>query len=153
MVATTTTNEARGPMKTEIHITRSYPHPRTKVWRAVTEPALVEKWLMRPEGLATTVGTKFKLVSKPQPGWRGWVECEVLEVVPERRFVYSWVGQEKQKPMTVSFTLEDEADGGTRLTLDHVGFEGIGGWVLARIMMGPGWKKMMTKRLAAVLAT
>lgn len=151
MVATTTTNERKGAMKTEIHLTRAYPHPRSKVWRAITEPALVEKWLMRPEGLSPTVGTKFKLVAKPQPGWRGFVECEVLEVVHERRFVFSWVGDEKKKSMVVTFSLEDDGEG-TRFTLDHTGFEGVSGWLLARLMMGPGWKKMMAKRLARVLS-
>jgi uncharacterized protein YndB with AHSA1/START domain len=152
MVATTT-KEQKSAMKTEIHVTRTYPHPRAKVWRAITEPALVEKWLMRPEGLAPVVGTKFKLVAKPQPGWRGFVECEVLEVVHGRRFVFSWLGDEKGPNMVVTFSLEDEDDGvGTRFTLDHTGFEGVSGWLLAKLMMGPGWKKMMTKRLGAVLA-
>jgi uncharacterized protein YndB with AHSA1/START domain len=154
MTATTTTTNERTttPMKTAIHLTRTYPYPRTKVWRAITEPALLERWLMRPEGFALTVGTRWKLISKPQPGWRGFVECEVLEVVPERRLVFSWVGNENGKPMTVTFSLDDDGDDATRFTLDHVGFEGISGWLLARIMMGPGWKKMLAKRLAAVLS-
>lgn len=138
-------------MKTEIHLTRTYPHPRAKVWRAITEPALVEKWLMRPDGLAPVVGTKFKLIAKPQPGWRGFVECEVLEVVHERRFAFSWIGNEKQRPMIVTFTLDDDGDG-TRFTLDHTGFEGVSGWFLAKLMMGPGWKKMLATRLVRVLA-
>src|SRR3954451_2279025 len=122
MVATTTATERKSAMKTEIHVTRTYPHRRSKFWRAITEPALVEKWLMRPEGLAPVVGTKFKLVAKPRPGWRGFVECEVLEVVHERRFVFSWVGDEKgHQNMVVSFSLEDEGEG-TRFTLDHTGF-------------------------------
>jgi uncharacterized protein YndB with AHSA1/START domain len=138
-------------MKTEIHLTQRYAHPRSKVWRAITEPALLEKWLMRPEGLSLEVGNEFKLIAKPQPGWRGFVECEVLEIVHERRFVFSWVGNEKQTPMTVTFSLDDDGEG-TIFTIDHVGFEGISGWLLARVMMGPGWKKMLAKRLVQALS-
>jgi uncharacterized protein YndB with AHSA1/START domain len=151
MVATAVSNERETKtMKTEIHLVRSYPHARAKVWRALTDPALLEKWLMRPEGFAPEVGTRFRLVAKPQPGWRGFVDCEVLAIDPERQLTFSWVGKEGQRPMMVTFSLEDDGDG-TRFTLDHVGFEGLSGWLLARIMMGPGWKKMMAKKLAAVL--
>jgi uncharacterized protein YndB with AHSA1/START domain len=137
-------------MKTEIHLTRTYPHPRAKVWRAITEPALMAQWLMKPEGFSPVVGARFRLVAKPQPGWRGYVDCEVLEVVPERRLVLSWVGDEGRKPMMVTFSMDDDG-AGTRFSLDHVGFEGLSGWLLARLMMGPGWKKMMAKRLPGVL--
>jgi len=124
-------------MATEVHIQRDYPHPPERVWRALTEPEAIAQWLMRADDFAPRVGHKFKLVAKPQPGWRGFVECEVHE----RRFAVSWVGNEKQTPMTVTFSLEDAGEG-TTFTLDHVGFEGISGWLLARVMMGPDWKNL-----------
>lgn len=137
---------------TDIHREVTYPHPRSKVWRALTDPALVERWLMRPEGFTLAVGTRFVLRAKgKQRGWRGFVECEVLAVEPERLLRYSWLGDEKGPTLVVTFRLTD-APGGTRLTLDHTGFEGFGGWVLARLMMGPGWGKMLTKRIPALLA-
>lgn len=135
----------------EIHIVREYPHPPAKVWRALTEPKLIALWMMRPEGFAPVVGTRFKLIAKPQPGWRGFVECQVLEVRENQLLRYSWVGNENQAPMEVSYTLEVTA-GGTRLTFDHVGFHGIGGFLLAKLMMGPGWKKMLAKAFPSVLA-
>lgn len=135
----------------EIHIVRDYPHPPAKVWRALTEPDLIALWMMRPEGFAPVVGTRFKLMAKPQPGWRGYVECEVLEVRERQLLRYSWVGNDKQAPMEVSYTLEAHA-GGTRLTFDHLGFHGIGGFLLAKLMMGPGWRKMLGKAFPAVLA-
>jgi uncharacterized protein YndB with AHSA1/START domain len=126
------------------------PHPHAKVWRAITEPPLMERWLMRPEGFAPVVGTRFKLVAKPQPGWRGYVDCEVLEVVPERRLCFSWVGDENRAPMTVTFSLDDDGPH-TRFRLQHVGFEGLSGWFLAKLMMGPGWKKKLAQGLSAAL--
>ena len=67
----------------DIRIVRDYPHPIAKVWRAVTDPALVPLWTAtgaggRPEGFAPTVGTRFRLIAKPKPGWNGVVDCEVL---------------------------------------------------------------------------
>lgn len=146
-------HETRGRdvMTTKIHLQRSYPtHSRAKVWRALTEPALLAKWLMNPEGFAPVVGTKFKLVAKPQPGWRGFVECEVLEVREPEVLRFSWVGDDDGKQQIVTFALRDEG-AGCVFTLDHEPFEGVGGFLLAKLMMGPGWNKMMKKKLSAVL--
>jgi uncharacterized protein YndB with AHSA1/START domain len=139
-------------MSSEIKIQRDYPHPRPKVWRVLTEPDLIGRWMMRPEGFAPVAGTKFRLVAKPQPGWRGFVECEVLEVVDQRLLRYTWVGDEGRPPMEVSFELEDGAGGSTRLHFSHTGFAGIGGFFLAKLMMGPGWRKMLGTSLPGVLA-
>jgi uncharacterized protein YndB with AHSA1/START domain len=134
----------------DIRIVRDYPHPPAKVWRALTEPALIALWAMRPEGFAPVVGTRFKFVAKPQRGWRGFVECEVLEVREPSVLRYSWVGNEGQTPLQVTYTLTPYA-GGTRLTLEHAGFKGVGGFILSKLMMGPGWKKMLSAGIPAVL--
>jgi uncharacterized protein YndB with AHSA1/START domain len=133
-----------------IRIVRDYPHPPAKVWRALTDPALIALWAMRPEGFAPVVGTRFKLVAKPQRGWRGFVECEVLEVREPTVLRYSWVGNEGQAPLQVTYKLESH-HGGTQLTLEHTGFAGIGGFILSKLMMGPGWKKMLGVLIPAVL--
>ena len=142
---------ARGLSMSDIHIVREYPHPPAKVWRALTDPALMALWTMRPEGFAPVVGTRFKLVAKPQPGWRGFVECEVLEVREGELIRYSWIGNDDQQAMEVSYRLEPTA-GGTRLVFEQTGFRGIGGFMLSKFMMGPGWKKMLGVAFPAVLA-
>jgi uncharacterized protein YndB with AHSA1/START domain len=153
MAATTTTtitSEERA-MLTNIHKEITYAQPRAKVWRALTEPALIGKWLMKPEGFAPVVGTKFILRAEGrQRGWRGFVECEVLAVALERKLTYSWIGDPDQPPLTLTFRLEDHG-AGTKLVLDHEGFEGLGGWLLAKLVMGPGWGKMLEKRLTVVI--
>ncbi len=53
--------------------------------------------------------------------------------------------------MEVTYTLEPHGSG-TRLTFLHTGFRGVGGFILAKLMMGPGWKKMLGSRVPAVLA-
>lgn len=136
---------------TDIRIVRDYPHAPAKVWRALTDPALIALWGMRPEGFSTVVGTRFKFIAKPNPGWRGFVECEVLEAREPSVLRYSWIGNEKDDPTYVTFTLEPHA-GGTRLIFEHTGFTGVGGLILAKLMMAPGWKKMLGATFPAVLA-
>jgi uncharacterized protein YndB with AHSA1/START domain len=147
----TTTTTTQGSSMSDIRIVRHYPHPPAKVWRALTDPALVALWMMRPEGFAPVVGTRFRLVAKPQPGWRGFVECEVLEAREAALLRYAWIGDDNGKSTFVTYSLEP-TDGGTRLTFEHTGFTGVGGFVLAKLMLGPGWKKMLSSRLPAVLA-
>jgi uncharacterized protein YndB with AHSA1/START domain len=136
---------------TTIKIERRYPHPQKRVWRALTDRAAVSEWLMKTDDFEAKVGTKFVLRAKPQPGWRGFVECEVTECVEGRVLAYTWQGDEKGPPMNVRWELSADGDG-TRVAFEHSGFRGIGGWMLARFMMGPGWKKMMDRLLPAVLA-
>jgi uncharacterized protein YndB with AHSA1/START domain len=142
---------SRGASMSDIRIVRDYPHSPAKVWRALTDPALIALWGMRPEGFAPVIGTRFKLIAKPQPGWRGFVECEVLEARAPKVLRYSWIGDDKGDVTEVTYTLEPH-DGGTRLTFLHTGFTGIGGFLLAKLMMGPGWKSMLAKSFPAVLA-
>jgi uncharacterized protein YndB with AHSA1/START domain len=134
-----------------IRIVRDYPHPPAKVWRALTDPALIALWGMRPEGFSPVVGTRFKLVGKPNRGWRGFVECEVLEAREPSVLRYSWIGNDKSPTTTVTFKLASHA-GGTRLSFEHTGFKGIGGFFLAHLIMKPGWRKTFGSTFPVVLS-
>ena len=138
----------------DIHIVRDYPHPPAKVWRAVTDPALIPLWTAtgqggRPVGFAPVAGTRFQFVAKPVPGWRGIVDCEVLEVREPSLLRFSWIGEEGGKPTYVTYHIEPH-DGGTRFTFDHTGFTGPGGFFLAKLL-GSVRKKMLAVGLRAVL--
>jgi uncharacterized protein YndB with AHSA1/START domain len=135
---------------TDIRVVRDYPHPPAKVWRALTDPALLALWSMRPDGFSLEVGARFKFHGEPNKHWRGFVECEMLEVAPPSRLRYSWSGDDKGERLTVTYSLEPHA-GGTRLTLEHSGFKGAGGFLLAKLVMTPGWKKMLDRDFRAVL--
>ena len=126
-----------------------YPHPPERVWRALTAPEELAAWLM-PNDFAPVVGHKFQFRVKPQWGWRGIVDCEVLEVDPPRRLSYTWQGDPKYRVTTVTWILEPVSDG-TRLTLKHTGFRGVGGMLL-KWMLRSGWKKMFKTSLPDVLA-
>jgi uncharacterized protein YndB with AHSA1/START domain len=139
----------------DIRIVRTYPHPPAKVWRAVTDPALIPLWTAtgrgaRPEGFSTEVGTRFRFVAKPQPGWNGIVECEVLAAREPSLLRYSWADGEKGDRTEVTYRLEPY-EGGTRFTYEHTGFTGVGGFLLAKLVLGPVRRRMLGTGLPAVL--
>jgi uncharacterized protein YndB with AHSA1/START domain len=148
----TTVPSTRAPSRSDIHIVNEYPHPIEKVWRALTDPALIARWTKeglggRAEGFSAVAGTKFRFVAKPQPWWRGFVECEVMEVRMPSLLRYSWVGDEGDTPSLVTYQLESIA-GGTRFTFDHTGFSGIGGFMVSRVL-----RRVRRKMLAVGLPT
>jgi uncharacterized protein YndB with AHSA1/START domain len=138
----------------DIRIVRDYPHSPAKVWRAVTDPALIPLWTAtgaggRPEGFTAAAGTKFRFVAKPKPGWSGVVDCEVLEARAPSLLRYSWAGDGGGDVTEVAYRLEPH-DGGTRFTYTHTGFTGLGGAFLAKLL-GRVRRKMLTAGLPAVL--
>ena len=68
---------------------RQMRHPPEKVWRALTQGALMEEWLMKND-FQPVVGHRFSFRSTRQPHWNGVVEGEVLEVEPNKRLSYTW---------------------------------------------------------------
>ena len=125
----------------EIVVDYSLAAPVAKVWRALTEPALLAAWLMQND-IAPVVGHKFQFRSKPMGDWNGVVDCEVLEVVPESKLVYSWGGgsakdEGNKMETTVTWPLEPAANGGTQLKLAHYGFHADD---FAFKVMGQGWR-------------
>ncbi|MBC3841393.1 SRPBCC domain-containing protein [Streptacidiphilus sp. 4-A2] len=139
----------------EIHIVRDYPYPPGQVWSAVTDPQLIPLWTAtgagaRPEGFAAAVGTRFRFVAKPRPGWSGVVLCEVLEVRAESLLRYSWQDEGGGEVTQVAYRLEAQA-GGTRFSYDHTGFTGVGGFFMARLL-GSVRRRMLAEGLTAVLA-
>ncbi|MCG5214666.1 metalloregulator ArsR/SmtB family transcription factor [Streptosporangium sp. KLBMP 9127] len=115
--------------------------PPAKVWRALTTPELHARW-WAPGDIAATLGHRFHL---EMPGW-GSIGCEVTEVEPERRFVYTF-----NENWKLTWRLVPEG-GGTRLFLDHSGFDlddHRGRDAFAR--MGPGWRDTVLPRLAGLV--
>ena len=137
-----------------IRIVRDYPHSPAKVWRAVTDPAIIPLWTAtgaggRPEGFSTTVGTKFRFVAKPKPGWNGIVNCEVLEVAEPSLLRYSWTDDAGGDVTEVVYRVEPHDDG-TRFVYEHTGFTGAGGFFMARLL-GHVRRRMLNVGLPAVL--
>ena len=94
-------------------------HSPTKVWRALTDPALLSEWLLPTLDLALEPGAAFTLQAPPQPGWDGIVNCRMLEIETLRKLSFTWVVGDIDT--VVTFTLAPTASG-TRLSLVQSGF-------------------------------
>ncbi len=127
--------------------------PPEDVWTALTDPKALAEWLM-PNDFEPRVGHTFRFHVDPMPGFSGISECQVLEVDPPRRLVYSWTVLPKAQdaspppPMTVAWTLEPEEEG-TRLVLEQTGIEVLNWWW--RFSMSMGWNRRMKTLLPKVL--
>jgi uncharacterized protein YndB with AHSA1/START domain len=122
------------------------PHAPKKVWRALTDPALLSQWLLPVFDHQLAPGAQFTFKTQPQPGWDGVVDCRMLEVDAERKISWRWVVGDIDT--IVTFTLTPTASG-THLSLVQSGFrpdqkQNFGG---ARY----GWK-MMGDKLIELLA-
>ncbi|MBA2401125.1 MAG: SRPBCC domain-containing protein [Bradyrhizobium sp.] len=66
-------------------VEREFPHPPEKLWRALTQPHLIEEWLMKND-FKPVVGHSFNL----RGDWGGVLDCEVLAVEPQKTLTYTW---------------------------------------------------------------
>lgn len=96
------------------------PHAPEKVWRALTDPALLAEWLLPVFGLELEPGTAFTFKTQPYPGWDGTVSCRMLEIETHRKLRYAW--SVPFLDTDVTFTLTPTASG-TRLSLVQSGFK------------------------------
>jgi uncharacterized protein YndB with AHSA1/START domain len=135
-------------MKADIDATVTYPHPVDRVWAALTSSDALAAWFM-PNDFKPVVGHRFTFRTKPARamGFDGIVRCEVLELAPPRRMVWSWAGGNIDT--TVTFTLEESAEG-TRLRMHQVGFDGLGAQLTRRILAS-GYSRILGQRLPAYL--
>jgi uncharacterized protein YndB with AHSA1/START domain len=130
--------------------------PPEKVWRALTEPELLGRWLMEND-IKAEVGHRFTFRAQPVPGWDGVVHCEVLEVQPHERLSYTWRGGSDEvegygAPLdtVVTWTLAPLPGGGTRLHLEHAGFTPDNAFAYEN--MGKGWRGKLAERIEEALA-
>jgi len=147
-------NAALKPESREIVVDEVFPHAPETIWKTLTSGALMGRWVMEPTGFAPVVGNRFTYQTKPAGAWDGTIHCQVLEVVPNERFVYAWkggdagnVGYGAPLDTVVTFTLAKVATG-TRLRLVHAGFVTPKN-DSALQTMGEGWKKVI-KQIGAV---
>lgn len=130
-------------MSDGIYLDEFLPHPPAKVWRAITEPDLIGRWLM-PNDFKLEVGHRFTFQGVPMPaaGFGGTGHSEVLGFEPEKMLRLAWRAAPDDPSTldsTLTFTLEAEGTG-TRLFLAHEGFDsGDPYQAAARRIMGGGW--------------
>ena len=101
-------------------VERDIAHPPEKPWRALTQPHLIEEWLMKND-FAPRVGHRFNL----RGDWGGVLDCEVLVVEPNRELSYTWNFAHDDAAYNlqsvVTFTLTPTSTG-THLRMEQSGF-------------------------------
>lgn len=101
---------------------RTYAVPIERVWAALTTPEALSVWFMEADFKAE-VGYSFRFKDVPRGKWDGMLYGEVLVVEELHHLAYTWQGNQMKRSTEVRWTLESEGDG-TRVRLEHIGFEG-----------------------------
>jgi uncharacterized protein YndB with AHSA1/START domain len=94
-------------------VEREVPFPPETVWRALTQPELIEKWLMKND-FKPVVDHAFTF----RADW-GAVDCKVLAVEPEKTLSYTWAAYGLESIVTWTLT---PTSAGTRLRMEQSGF-------------------------------
>jgi len=101
-------------------VEREIPHPPEKIWRALTQPHLIEEWLMKND-FKPVVGHNFNLRGE----WGGVLDCEVLAVEPHKKLTYTWNFKHEETAYNltsvVAWTLTPTRTG-THLRMEQSGF-------------------------------
>ena len=99
-------------------IEKEFAHPPEKVWRALTQGALIKEWLMDND-FQPVVGHKFSFRATPVGTWSGVIESQVLVVEPNQKLSYSWgtLGVDTAVTWTLAATKT-----GTLLRMEQSGF-------------------------------
>jgi uncharacterized protein YndB with AHSA1/START domain len=99
-------------------IEREMPFPPEKIWRALTEGALIKEWLMDTD-FQPVAGHIFQFRSTPVPNWDGIINGKVLVIEPRKKLSYTWgtMGMESVVDWTLLAT-----SGGTLVRMEHAGF-------------------------------
>jgi uncharacterized protein YndB with AHSA1/START domain len=118
--------------KKTVVIERELPHKPEKVWRALTQQELIAEWLMKND-FVPKVDHAFKLTAD----W-GAVECQVIELEPNKLLAYTWAAYGVET--VVTWTLTPVATG-THLRMEQSGFSA--DQPRAYKGAGSGWKKFL----------
>ena len=94
-------------------VEREVPFPPEKIWRALTQPNLIEEWLMKND-FKPVVDHRFNL----RADW-GVVDCQVLAVEPNKTLLYTWAAYGLES--VVTWTLSPTSTG-TDLRMTQSGF-------------------------------
>ena len=101
------------PETLSVVVEREVPYPAEKIWRALTQPHLLEEWLMKND-FQPVVGHKFDF----RADW-GSVQCQVMVVEPQKTLAYTWGGY--GLGTTVTWTLSPSGKG-THIRMEQSGF-------------------------------
>ncbi|MGO4565719.1 SRPBCC domain-containing protein [Rhizobium sp. 2YAF20] len=134
----------------EIVVDEVLPHAAETIWKALTTGELMSRWMMTPTGFEPIKGNRFTFQTTPAGAWDGVIRCQVLEVIPNERFVYAWKGGDEgnvgygSRLDTVVTWVLSRVENGTRLHLVHSGFVTPTNDTAFK-NMSDGWKKIVPR--------
>jgi uncharacterized protein YndB with AHSA1/START domain len=102
--------------------------PPSTVWRWLASREALRRWLQPDLEIDLRVGGTYRMLGTDG---QTWISGTVLEFVPEGRLVLSWLEEDAGWVHPGRLVIELSAiSSGTRVTLVHDGFAGIGkpGW-------------------------
>ena len=94
-------------------VERDIAHPPEKLWRALTQPHLIQEWLMKSD-FQPAVDHQFKFTAD----W-GSVDCKVLTIETGKTLSYTWAAMGLDS--VVTWTLAPSGTG-TLLRMEQSGF-------------------------------
>jgi len=111
------------PSDTEIEVTRVFNAPRQLVWDAHTQPRLVQRWLLGPDGWTMPIcEIDFRVGGKYRYGWANPSDGRAFEmggvfkeIAPIERIVHSERFGEAESQVTMRLA---ETGGKTTMTLN-----------------------------------
>jgi uncharacterized protein YndB with AHSA1/START domain len=104
----TTATETRS-----VIVEREISFPPEKIWRALTQPHLIEEWLMKND-FEPAVDHRFNF----RGDW-GAVDCQVVTVEPNKTLSYTWGAYGLESIVTWTLTATST---GTHLRMEQSGF-------------------------------
>ncbi len=140
-------------MQETITIEKQYPYSVDEVWNALTDAESLGEWLMK-NNFEPRIGHVFQF-SYVMDGKRVIIDCKVLEVKRPSKLSYTWTLDPIQKAgadlggadTIVTWSLE-AASGGTKLLLEHSGFDSEKDEQIFNALSG-GWKQKLDEVLPA----
>ncbi len=121
----------------------------SQVWKALTEPQQIVKWFMPADDFVPQVGKTFHMRGK-KDGVDYPHTHTITEIIPEKKLAYTWKFDGHPGETLVTYSLE-EAEGKTKLTLTHSGWENVEKQhpVLSRNDYNGGWTYLIGTSLKA----
>ena len=99
-------------VREKLELSAVYPQTPEKVWRALTDPRSIAKWLL-PNDFRPELGHRFHFQDRNRR-----IACEVVSIDEHRRIAYTWRDGSDGPLSVVTWTLEPVEEG-TRVRLEH----------------------------------
>ena len=103
-------------------VERELPYPPEKIWRALTQPHLIEEWLMKND-FKLAMGHRFNFRADYLPN--GALDCEVLAVEPNKKLSYTWNSVSDNAAFNLKSVVTwslTSTSAGTHLRMEQSGF-------------------------------